>query len=113
MIPKPRPNGVYSDDSDWPLPIRHSVELRHRGVKNYVGNLILDRIDPLSDIRNPWNRLALTYRLPGGLKAFKAERRRGLPIPKTTELDECAKKEADAERMRLYQPKEIKIAGLE
>lgn len=90
------------------------VELRHRGVENYVGNSILDRIDPLSDIRNPWNRLALTYRLPVGLKAFKAERRRrGLPTPKATELDECAKKEAEAERMRLHQPKEIKIAGLE
>ena len=72
------------------------VELRHRGIDIYTGNSILDRIDPLSHIRNPWDKLKLSYVLPVSLKAFKDFRRkRGLPIPKAAELEDYARELAE------------------
>lgn len=72
------------------------VELRHRGIDIYTGNSILDRIDPLSHIRNPWDKLKLSYVLPVSLKAFKDFRRkRGLPIPKAAELENYARELAE------------------
>ena len=79
-----------------------------------MGNSILDRIDPLADIQNPWNRLELRYRVPVSLKAFKAVRRsRGLHIPKATEIEAYARQQAEEDRCRLYPRTEQKIAGLE
>lgn len=70
-------------------------ELRHRGVDVYTGNSILSRIDPLSRLSNPWDELDLEYVLPVSLKAFKALRRRkGLPIPRATEIEAFAKQQA-------------------
>lgn len=90
------------------------AELRHLGVDNYVGNSILDRIDPLADVQNPWNRLELRYQLPVSLKAFKAVRRsRGLHIPKATEIEAYARQQAEEDRCRLYPRTEQKIEGLE
>ncbi|MPQ69473.1 hypothetical protein [Pseudomonas sp. MWU12-2323] len=72
------------------------AELRHMGVDTYTGNSILDRIDPLSHIRNPWDRLTLHYNLPVSLKAFKElRRRRGLLIPRATELEAYASQQAE------------------
>lgn len=72
------------------------AELRHMGTNIYTGNSILDRIDPLSSVRNPWNQLRLSYVLPVSLKAFKGFRRsRGLPIPKATELEAYASELAE------------------
>lgn len=90
------------------------LELRHRGIDTYTGNSILDRIDPLSDIRNPWDRLKLSYVLPVSLKAFKEVRRsRGLPIPKATEFEAYAQEQAAAiydSRRQAQEP--ISIPGL-
>lgn len=72
------------------------AELRHLGVDTYRGNSILDRIDPLGDIRNPWDQLSLYYTVPVSLKAFKALRRsRGLHIPRAMEVEKYAQQLAD------------------
>ncbi|MCF5371982.1 hypothetical protein [Pseudomonas syringae] len=71
------------------------AELRHFGVDTYTGNSILSRVDPLSHIRNPWDRLSLYYTVPVSLKAFKGLRRsRGLLIPRATEVEAYAKQQA-------------------
>jgi len=80
------------------------AELRHMGTNIYTGNSILDRIDPLSSLRNPWDRLKLSYVLPVSLKAFKGFRRsRGLPIPKADELETYAKELAEKMSRERYQ----------
>ncbi len=80
------------------------VELRHMGINTYIGNSILDRIDPLSCVRNPWDRLKLSYVLPVSLKAFKGFRRsRGLPTPKANELEAYAKELAENMSRERYQ----------
>lgn len=80
------------------------VELHHRGMDIYIGNSILDRIDPLSNIRNPWDKFKLPYVLPVSLKAFKKLRRsRGLPIPRATELEDYAKELAEEMNRRRSQ----------
>ncbi|MNJ63716.1 hypothetical protein D3C77_596340 [compost metagenome] len=72
------------------------AELRHRGVETYTGNSILDRIDPLSHIGNPWDKLKLSYVLPVSLKAFKElRRRRNLPTPRAGELEAYASQQAE------------------
>lgn len=72
-------------------------ELRHRGISVYTGNSILNRLDPLADVRNPWDSLDLAYVLPVSLKAFKAlRRRRGLPVPKAADIEAFAKQQAAA-----------------
>lgn len=91
------------------------VELRHRGISTYTGNSILDRIDPLSQIRNPWDKLSLSYVVPVSLKAFKTVRRRlGLPIPKAPELEAYAREQAEEFNDRRRQEREpISIPGLD
>lgn len=91
------------------------VELRHRGISTYTGNSILDRIDPLSHIRNPWDKLSLSYVVPVSLKAIKAVRRRlGLPIPKAPELEAYAREQAEEFNDRRRQEREpISIHGLD
>lgn len=80
------------------------AELRHMGTNIYTGNSILDRIDPLSSVRNPWERLKLSYVLPVSLKAFKGFRRsRGLPIPKAGELETYAKELAEKMSRERYE----------
>lgn len=88
-------------------------ELRSRGVKTYTGNSILERIDPLSDIRNPWDNLTLHYTLPVSLKAFKELRRsRGLPIPKANEVEAYAVQEANELLQRVHGQKPVTIDGI-
>lgn len=66
-------------------------ELHHFGVATNSGNNILDRLDPLANIRNPWDRISLYFALPVSLKAFKAYRRaHGLETPRATELAQYA-----------------------
>ena len=90
------------------------AELRHRGVDTYTGNSILDRIDPLSHIRNPWDGLTLYYNLPVSLKAFKElRRRRGLPIPRATELEAYANQQAEDACRRVLDQTPVTIEGLE
>ncbi|MDR8015658.1 hypothetical protein [Ectopseudomonas guguanensis] len=90
------------------------AELRHRGISTYTGNSILDRIDPLSDVRNPWDKLSLSYVVPVSLKAFKAVRRSlGLSIPKATELEVYAREQAkEFNDRRRQEPAPISIPGL-
>jgi hypothetical protein len=90
-------------------------ELRHRGVDTYTGNSILDRIDPLSHIRNPWDKLRLYYTVPVSLKAFKdLRRRRGLPTPRATELEAFADEQAKAFHQSVRQGQTAEtIEGLE
>lgn len=62
-------------------------ELHSRGLNIYTGNHNLERLDPLSRIRNPWDKLTLRFRLPVSFKAFKAYRaERGHKTPATGEL---------------------------
>lgn len=90
------------------------AELRHRGIETYIGNSILDRIDPLGDLTNPWDKLPLKYNVPVSLKAFKdLRRRRGLPIPKAVELEAYAKQTAEESRLRVLDPTPLTIDGLE
>lgn len=90
------------------------AELRHRGVETYTGNSILDRIDPLGDLRNPWDGLSLYYNVPVSLKAFKElRRRRSLPIPKAAELEAYAKQTAEESRLRVLDQTPQTIEGLE
>lgn len=90
------------------------AELRHLGVDTYTGNSILDRVDPLSHIKNPWDRLTLHYNLPVSLKAFKALRRsRGLPIPKVVELEAYARQQAEEARRLRFDQNQAIIEGLE
>nr|WP_192963403.1 hypothetical protein [Pseudomonas fluorescens]CEK42229.1 hypothetical protein PQBR57_0276 [Pseudomonas fluorescens SBW25] len=97
------------------LPLeRIPAELRHRGIDTYRGNSILDRIDPLGDIRNPWDSLSLRYSVPVSLKAFKELRRsRGLPIPKAPDLEAFAIQQAEAARIRMAEQTPLSIAGME
>ena len=91
------------------------AELRHRGISTYTGNSILDRIDPISHIRNPWDSLILSYIVPVSLNAFKTVRRRlGLPIPKASELEVYAREHAkDFNDRRRQNLEPISIAGLD
>ena len=90
------------------------AELRHLGVDIYTGNSILDRLDPLSDIHNPWDRLTLYYNVPVSLKAFKEHRRkRGLPSPRASELEAYAKQHAEETRRRVHGQAPASIEGLE
>lgn len=67
-------------------------ELHYRGMDGYAGNSILDRLDPLAVLRNPWRNLDLYFVLPVSIKAFKAARRRmGLETPRASELELYAK----------------------
>ncbi len=70
-------------------------ELHSRGIDVYTGNSILDRIDPMATLRNPWDKLPLRFCLPVSLKAFKAWRKkRGLETPKAPELEAWSKQAA-------------------
>lgn len=70
-------------------------ELHSRGLNIYTGNHTLSRLDPLSRISNPWDGLALRFRLPLNYQAFKAYRReRGMDTPNATALEEWAKESA-------------------
>ena len=70
-------------------------ELHSRGTEVYVGNNILDRLDPLSNVRNPWKNLKLHYSVPVSLQAFKAYRRKkGLKTPAAPELEAFARESA-------------------
>lgn len=90
------------------------AELHHRGVETYTGNSILDRIDPLSDIRNPWDKLKLSFVLPVSLKMFKEKRRLlNLPTPKAGELEAFATQQADEIRRRMREPLPESVSGLE
>ncbi len=72
------------------------VELHSRGTDSKFGNSILDRIDPIVELSNPWNDLPLYFVVPVSLKAFKAYRRRqGLPTPPATQLEAYARKTAE------------------
>ncbi|MCT8164091.1 MULTISPECIES: hypothetical protein [Pseudomonas] len=67
-------------------------ELHTRGLSIYTGNHILSRLDPLSGIDNPWDRLRLRFRVPVSFKAFKAYRaERGLTTPAIAALEEWAR----------------------
>lgn len=67
-------------------------ELHHFGINTYSGNNILDRLDPLAHIKNPWEALRLDFQIPVSLKGFKNYRReQGLTTPKASELEEFAK----------------------
>lgn len=75
-------------------------ELHTRGLSIYTGNGILDRVDPLSQITNPWDKLVLPFCLPVSLKAFKAWRKeRGLETPKATELANWSEEQAKATQL--------------
>lgn len=91
------------------------AELRHLGVDTYTGNSILNRLDPLSHIRNPWDQLSLYYTVPVSLKAFKALRRsRGLHIPRATEVEKYAQEQEQELLTRLREARPaVKIPGLE
>jgi len=70
-------------------------ELHSRGIRVYVGNSILDRLDPLAILDNPWDDLPLHFCLPVNLKTFKAWRKaRGLQTPKAGEIEETVKRES-------------------
>ncbi|WP_019334951.1 hypothetical protein [Pseudomonas syringae] len=92
-------------------------ELRHLGISTYVGNSILSRLDPLSDLRNPWDKPQLSFVLPVSLQAFKEfRRRRGLSIPKAGELEAFANQQAEELRVkRKHQATDTAstVAGLE
>lgn len=71
------------------------VELHTRGIDVYIGNSILDRVDPLATLSNPWDKLPLKFCLPVSVKKFKAWRKaRGLETPKVSEIQEWAKRHA-------------------
>lgn len=87
-------------------------ELHSRGLRVYTGNSILDRIDPLATLDNPWDKLPLRFCLPVSLKSFKAWRKaQGLQTHKASDI---AKKTADEAR-ELWQAtvKEQKESGNE
>lgn len=85
-------------------------ELHDRGPAYNPGNSNLDRIDPLSTLRNPWAALKLSFRLPFSLKAFKDYRRqRGLDTPNAAELGSWAKQTESA----MHQPARRNIEGLD
>lgn len=89
------------------------AELRHHGVETYTGNSILSRLDPLSDLSNPWDRLKFGFVLPVSLKAFKdLRRRRGLHIPKAAEVEQYAIGQAEAARSRPNEQVPDSIDGL-
>lgn len=68
-------------------------ELHHRGLDSYTGNSNLDRIDPLSTLGNPWDKLPLAFRLPLSMKSFKDYRKhKGLDTPNAADLQEWARK---------------------
>ncbi|KRW83655.1 hypothetical protein [Marinobacter sp. P4B1] len=70
-------------------------ELHSRGIDVYTGNSILDRIDPLATLRNPWDKLPLHFCLPVSLKGFKAWRKaRGLDTPKAPDLPAWSRQKA-------------------
>lgn len=70
-------------------------ELHSRGINVYTGNSILDRIDPMATLHNPWDKLQLHFSLPVSLKTFKSWRKeRGLDTPKAKELEDWSKQQA-------------------
>ncbi|MBM5458752.1 hypothetical protein H8F21_14385 [Pseudomonas sp. P66] len=67
-------------------------ELHTRGLNIYSGNHILERLDPLSRIANPWESMRLRFRLPVSFKAFKAYRsKHGLKTPTIGLLESWAR----------------------
>ncbi|WP_461771843.1 hypothetical protein [Pseudomonas frederiksbergensis] len=93
------------------LPLsRIPSELHDRGLDFNPGNSNLERIDPLSTLRNPWSELKLAFRLPLSLKAFKHYRRqRGLETPNAADLGEWARQSEFA----MHQPARLTIEGLD
>lgn len=62
-------------------------ELQHFGMPEVGGNSILERLDPLQSITNPWRFFAPRFVVPVGLNGLKAFRRaHGLATPKADDL---------------------------
>lgn len=73
------------------------VELHTRGIESYVGNSILDRIDPLANLKNPWDSLKLSYVVPVSLAAFKQARKKlGLATPRAPLIETYTSETAKA-----------------
>ena len=88
------------------------VELHSRGIKTYVGNSILSRIDPMACLKNPWDELRLSFILPLSLSALKKRRREmGLSTPRSGLLESFAEESSAAARQARYRAKPIE--GLE
>jgi hypothetical protein len=88
------------------------VELHSRGIKTYVGNSILSRIDPMASIKNPWDELRLSFILPLSLSALKKRRREmGLSTPRSGLLESFAEESSAAARQARYRAKLVE--GLE
>lgn len=90
------------------LPLgRIPPELRRFGIESYAGNSILERLDPLSHMRNPWDSIKFYYNVPVSLQSIKASlRSRGLTPPRIAEMEAYADKTAKdlRERVRQAQP---------
>lgn len=62
-------------------------ELQYFGMPEVGGNSILERLDPLQHVPNPWNRFAPRYVIPVGLRGLREYRKaRGLNTPSAEEL---------------------------
>lgn len=62
-------------------------ELQYLGAAEQGGNSILERLDPLQSLRNPWRDFSPRFAVPVGLNGLKAYRReRGLTTPKAEDL---------------------------
>lgn len=95
------------------LPIgRIPPELHRFGIETYVGNSILNRLDPLSHIRNPWDGMQFYYNVPVSWHCVKAAlRSRGLTAPRIADMEAYADKSAKAlrEKVRQAQPPQAPI----
>lgn len=62
-------------------------ELQYLGMPLQQGNSILERLDPLHGLPNPWKGFEPRYVVPVGLRGLKDFRKaRGLPTPKAEDL---------------------------
>ncbi|HGN3115164.1 TPA: hypothetical protein ACKRQV_001248 [Pseudomonas aeruginosa] len=62
-------------------------ELQHFGMPEVGGNSILERLDPLQSLTNPWRFFAPRFVVPVGLNGLKAFRRvHGMATPKADDL---------------------------
>lgn len=68
-------------------------ELQHLGLRIYSGNSILNRIDPLLGIQNPWDKVNLDFTVPVSFQQLKIRRKAlGLDTPKIGELESFVEK---------------------
>ncbi|HHK4528853.1 TPA: hypothetical protein ACQTYG_006192 [Pseudomonas aeruginosa] len=62
-------------------------ELQYFGMPEVGGNSILERLDPLQNLSNPWNSFAPRFVIPVGLRGLREYRKaRGLNTPSADEL---------------------------